>query len=573
VIVGAGTAIGLAATADEGPPLRVATVRVGSVDRTVEASGTVTSSLKLTPSFPTSGTVESVKVKVGDTVRKGQVLAQQDTSALQAEVDSANATLAAARQQLEADRSGQTSGSSDATTAAYLTANHANPSSAVSSLIQEVEAAQDAVIAAQKQVDAAQAAIDAAQQTVDADVRQNTQLRDAQQQACASNSSSSPSPSTSSSTNSGGCADAMAAYEASADTLSASTATLDEKISTQDRLLTDLDTTITSLDKLVDQLQSAAASSGGSSSSSPPSTPSPSASTPSRPSPSTPSRPSASTASRPSASNTPSGSEQSGRSSASNGGSNPSSQPSSPSDNSEPASAAQLAADQKAIDAAEAALKVAQQNLAAATLKSPASGKVASVGFVAGQSSADKSITIVGTGIPGVEANAPLGQVDQIKVGQSVTVTVDGVPTKLHGTVASVGRLNSSSGSNPTYKVTVQLDATSQHLYDGSGADIVISTGSARNVLTVPNSAIHSSGHGGHTVTVLEGGKTSTVRVTLGVTGSETTEIKSGLKAGQKVVLADPSQPLPNSATSNSRNGNGEFQFPGGGGLGNPGGK
>jgi multidrug efflux pump subunit AcrA (membrane-fusion protein) len=565
MIVGSGTAIGVAATGDDGPGLRVAAARVGSVDQTVEASGTVTSSLKLTPSFPTSGTVESVKVRVGDTVRKGQVLAQLDTSALQAEVDSANSILASARQKLEADKTGQTSSNSNATTAAYLTANHADSSTSITSLIRQVEAAQDAVIDGQKQVDAGQTAIDAAQEKVDADIRQNARLRDAQQQACASDSSSSPSPSSSSSSSSqsgSGCADAMAAYQAWADTLSAAMATLDEKISSQDDNLKDLASAIATLDKLVDQLQSAATSSGssggGSNSSNRPSTPS--TSVPSRPS-SAPSRPS-SAPSRPSdhTSNQPNG-----RSSAGSGGTSPSSQPSSPNSGNQSASAAQLAADQKAIDAAEADLKVAQQNLAAATLKSPASGKVAEVGLVAGHSSSGKSITIVGTGIPGVQATVPLGQVDQVKVGQSVTVAVDGVATKLHGTVTSIGMLNaSSSGANPTYQVTVQLDAASRQLYDGSGADLVISTGSARNVLTVPNSAIHSTRGGGHTVTVLDGGKTSTVRVTLGASGRDVTEVKSGLKAGQKVVLADPSEPLPSSATSNSGNG----KFPGGGGFG-----
>jgi trimeric autotransporter adhesin len=565
MIVGSGTAIGVAATSDDGPGLRVAAARIGSVDQTVEASGTVTSSMKLTPWFPTSGTVESVKVRVGDTVRKGQVLAQLDTSALRAEVDSANSILASARQKLEADKTGQTSSSSNATTAAYLTANHADSSSSITSLIRRVEAAQDAVIDGQKQVDAAQTAIEAAQEKVDADIRQNARLRDAQQRACASDSSSSPSPSSSSSSSSqsgSGCAVAMAAYQAWADTLSAAMATLDEKISTQDDNLNDLAGAITTLDKLVDQLQSAAtgsgSSGGGSSSSNRPSTPSTSA--PSRPS-SAPSRPS-SAPSRPSdhTSNQPNG-----RSSAGSGGTSPSSQPSSPNSGNQSASAAQLAADQKAIDAAEAGLKVAQQNLAAATLRSPASGKVAAVDLVAGQSSSGKSITIVGTGIPGVDATVPLGQVDQVKVGQSVTVAVDGVATKLHGTVTSIGMLNaSSSGANPTYQVTVQLDAASRQLYDGSGADIVISTGSARNVLTVPNSAIHSTRGGGHTVTVLDGGKTSTVRVILGASGRNVTEVKSGLKAGQKVVLADPSEPLPSSATSNSGNG----KFPGGGGFG-----
>ena len=61
--------------------------------------------------------------------------------------------------------------------------------------------------------------------------------------------------------------------------------------------------------------------------------------------------------------------------------------------------------------------------------------------------------------------------------------------------------------------------------------------------------------------------------MTLGVSGSDVTEVKSGLKAGQKVVLADPSQPLAGSATNNSGNRDREFSFPGGGGPVNLGGK
>ena len=55
----------------------------------------------------------------------------------------------------------------------------------------------------------------------------------------------------------------------------------------------------------------------------------------------------------------------------------------------------------------------------------------------------------------------------------------------------------------------------------------MISTGSARDVLTVPNSAILTTPNGGQTVSVLDGGKTRAVRVTLGVSGNDVTEIKS----------------------------------------------
>jgi multidrug efflux pump subunit AcrA (membrane-fusion protein) len=560
-VVATGSAVGIAATSGNGPARRLATVARASVTQTVESSGTVTSSLKLTPSFSADGTVKSVDVQVGDTVRKGQTLASLDTTSLQADVDSANSTLANAKQQLEADKTGQTSvtpdnssaSNSSDVTAKSLDAQEISPSpspspspsaaakptsSDLSGLIRQVEAAQAAVIAAQQHVDAAQTEVDAAQQTVDADVTQNTKLRDAQHAACAtSGESPSPSPTDSASSESpvsAACSASMADYEASADTLSADMAILDAKISAQDGNLNVLDTAIAALDKLVGQLQATAAGSTGRSTS-----------------------PSGS-ATKPSGSNrtaAPNGSNKS------NSPSQPAQDSSSPSAN-EPASAAKLAADQAAIDAAEAQLTAAEQDLAAATLKSPAAGKVAAVGLIAGASSSGKTITIVGTGVPGVDATVSLSEANLVKVGQSVSVAVDGLAKKLHGTVESVGLLSSTSDSTTTIPITVELDADSPDLFDGSGADVVITTGTAADVLAVPNSAIQSGAGGRHTVTVLNGGKTSTVRVTLGVAGPDLTQIKSGLKVGDQVVLADFSQSLPSSSTNSSNNGT--FKLPSG---------
>ena len=561
-VVATGSAVGIAATSGNGPARRLATVARASVTQTVESSGTVTSSLKLTPSFSATGTVESVDVAVGDTVRKGQTLASLDTTSLQADVDSANSTLANAKQRLESDKTGQTSAADNAAaansadvTAKSLDVQELSPSptpspsasppagakptsSDLSGLIRQVEAAQSAVIAAQQHVDAAQTEIDAAQQTVDADITQNTKLRDAQHDACAT-SGESPSPSPTDSASSASpvstaCSAAMADYETSADTLSADMAILDAKISAQDGNLRVLTSAITALDKLVDQLQAAASNSGSS-------------------------------ANPRGSASTPNGSNRSAAPKASDRPSSPNAPANSPANSpsaNEPASAAQLAADQSAIDAAEAQLEAAQQDLAAATLKSPAAGKVAAVGLTAGASSSGKTITIVGTGVPGVEATVTLSEANLVKVGQSVTVAVDGVAKKLHGTVQSVGLLSSTSDSTTTIPITVKLDADSPDLFDGSGADVVITTGTAADVVAVPNSAIHSGAGSSHTVTVLSGGKTSTVRVTLGVAGRDVTEIKSGLKVGDQVVLADFAQSLPSSSTNGSNNG--RFRLPAG---------
>ena len=236
----------------------------------------------------------------------------------------------------------------------------------------------------------------------------------------------------------------------------------------------------------------------------------------------------------------------------------------------QPASAAQLAADQASIDSLSAQLAEAKQNLAAATLSSPSSGTVAAVGFTPGTSSSGASITIVGTGVEGVQTSVPLGQIDSVKIGQPVTVAADGQSASLHGTVESIGLLSTTSGSRTTFPVTVRLDANSPAIYDGAGADVVITTGSAKNATAVPTSAIHTGPGGTYTVTVANGSKQSTVRVTIGLAGADLAQIKSGLKAGQKVVLADLSQSLPGSASSSTTTG--RFGAGAGGGFAGRGG-
>ncbi|GAA4602894.1 HlyD family efflux transporter periplasmic adaptor subunit [Actinoplanes octamycinicus] len=88
---------GTAAVASE----RTVTVQRGTVTRTVTADGTVESSTTASASFETSGTVTAITVKVGDKVKKGQVLAKVDPAAAKRTLAAAEADLDAANDALE----------------------------------------------------------------------------------------------------------------------------------------------------------------------------------------------------------------------------------------------------------------------------------------------------------------------------------------------------------------------------------------------------------------------------------------------------------------------------------------
>jgi hypothetical protein len=357
----------------------------------------------------------------------------------------------------------------------------------------------------------------------------------------------------------------------SADTLAADTAVVDTKLAAQDGYLSTLDKAVSTLDHAVTQLGSSSGGTGsgtGGTGSGTGGTASGTGGTGSGTG-GTGSGTGGAGKSGGSAPSAGSGAQSTGGGAA--GGATPGGGGSGGANSSgQPASASQLAADQASIDSLTAQLAQAKQNLAAATLTSPSSGTVAAVGFAAGTSSSGASITIVGSGVEGVQTSVPLGQIDSVKIGQRVSLVADGQPAPLHGTVESIGLLSTTSRSRTTFPVTVRLDAASLALHDGSGADVIITTGAAADVTAVPTSAIHAGPGGTYTVTVVNGSKQSTVRVSIGLTGADLTQVTSGVKAGQKVVLADLSQPLPDSANSSTtvgRFGGGQSgRFPGGAG-------
>lgn len=83
--------------------------KVGDLKQTVLATGQVVSSTDLNLSFNTTGVVRSVKVKVGDKVKEGQVLATLDQGAVLASLTSARGAYAAAKARLKKTIEGATS--------------------------------------------------------------------------------------------------------------------------------------------------------------------------------------------------------------------------------------------------------------------------------------------------------------------------------------------------------------------------------------------------------------------------------------------------------------------------------
>ncbi|MFL6055565.1 MAG: efflux RND transporter periplasmic adaptor subunit [Actinoallomurus sp.] len=153
--------------------------------------------------------------------------------------------------------------------------------------------------------------------------------------------------------------------------------------------------------------------------------------------------------------------------------------------------------------------------------------------------------------------------VAKLKKGQAATVTFDAVRNaQASGKVTEIDQTATTSNNVVQYGVTVSLNDPPAGLRIGATATVRVTTAQAQDVLYVPTAAVRTAG-GRSTVTVLQGGKQVLRVVQIGVQGDQGTEITSGLKEGDQVLL-----------TLSATAGTGGFpsgRFPGvggGGGLG-----
>ncbi|WP_131796290.1 efflux RND transporter periplasmic adaptor subunit, partial [Candidatus Protofrankia datiscae] len=241
------------------------------------------------------------------------------------------------------------------------------------------------------------------------------------------------------------------------------------------------------------------------------------------------------------------------------------------------------AADQAAVDAADAVLLVAQQSLDQARLISPISGLVAAVNIAPGQSvsAGSSTATIVVLNPDAMQVTTTVSDSDlaAVKIGARARITPDGTSSPLTGTVVAVGLLpaastasggtasagSSGSSSGAAYPVTIGLNDDGGKLFAGSGAAVAIVTASATDALAVPTSAVLRIGNR-YVVSVLRDGRATSVPVRVGAVGTAFTQVTSGLSEGDQVVLADLNAPLPTGNTT-PRGLGGAGLGPAGGGL------
>jgi len=169
-------------------------------------------------------------------------------------------------------------------------------------------------------------------------------------------------------------------------------------------------------------------------------------------------------------------------------------------------------------------------------------GQQISTGGTGGASSgssgtATHAIVIITPGVFEVTGSVSDALVNEIAVGQAAQVVAAGSSAAVSGKVSSVAEAATVTSGVATFPVTVVLSGANPALRPGMSASVSVVINQVVGVTTVPTSAVHTTGTGS-TVTLYVNGKPVPTAVTVGASDATLTQILSGVKVGDQVVIA-----------------------------------
>jgi HlyD family secretion protein len=127
----------------------------------------------------------------------------------------------------------------------------------------------------------------------------------------------------------------------------------------------------------------------------------------------------------------------------------------------------------------------------------------------------------------------------EIAPDQRVSVRFDAIPDLTEtGTVVAIAPSATAISGVISYYVTIDLDIPDPALRDGQTAHAAVVIDERENVLSVPNAAVRRQGDMAIVVVVDPDGNQHIVTIQTGIVGPDRTEVLSGLSEGQRVVVS-----------------------------------
>ena len=224
----------------------------------------------------------------------------------------------------------------------------------------------------------------------------------------------------------------------------------------------------------------------------------------------------------------------------------------------------QITADQSQIVAQEATITNDELAVSNSEIIAPINGTVAQVNVVAGHSDAgaaaatpEGAIVLSSTGGYQVQISVSDAQIAQVKLGEQAIVVPTGSTSSVYGTVTQITPQATIGSGVATFPVTVSITNAATYppttapktsappLFAGASAQVTLVVREATNVLSVPTSAVHTIGSRNFVFIPYKNREKKTT-ILVGATDPLRTQVISGLKSGQLVVIVNTKLAVPN---------------------------
>lgn len=189
------------------------------------------------------------------------------------------------------------------------------------------------------------------------------------------------------------------------------------------------------------------------------------------------------------------------------------------------------------LEQAQLAYNQAEDALNDAMVTSPTDGVVTGVSIQAGgmASNAQPAMSVVGMNRVYVNINVVEGLINQISKGQEVVVTIPAITSEpIYAVIDSVVPVPDMR--TQLYPIKIYLDNDDGSVKPGMFANVEIALDAREDVLSVPSDAILVK-DGVNLVYIVEDGKAVERQVELGLDTGRETEIVSGLKENETVII------------------------------------
>ncbi|MFC1598903.1 efflux RND transporter periplasmic adaptor subunit [Patescibacteria group bacterium] len=212
-----------------------------------------------------------------------------------------------------------------------------------------------------------------------------------------------------------------------------------------------------------------------------------------------------------------------------------------------PARSVDISYYQAQVDQVQAALDLSLKNLDDYLIYAPINGLITFVNYDVGEqigvglttAETKPVISMLGKGAFEIEVDVPESDIIKVSLGDEVKVTLDayGENEVFDGQVVFIDLAESLIQDVVYYKVTVAFEPSDLNIKTGMTANVDIITDKKENVIYIPNRAVKENEDGSKYVEILSFGSPKSVDITTGLRGDEGTEIKTGLKDNQEIII------------------------------------